>query len=321
MDSVLGGKRAVWYYHDYTKEIIKSRNSSTPTDRHDVQLTCAIISAVLTLPAFANIFIIYAIKTTPSLHKPSFLLIANLAVSDLGLALFAQPVSLAGQILDYLGNYEAALKLMEPALVISFFFSGSSVFTLSAISVDRYLAVRLKLQYGSTVTINRVIGNILLIWTIALFNAMGVLYLGHDLTSAINTAGLLLSNGTMFVLYYKSHQLLQKQFTRVTNQADRNNVNKNEMTSNLNLFRFRNTLTTMIIVVICLIICYIPITYVMFRMAIYLKFDRATIIMYFITCNVNHFNSSLNPIILLIRMKPIQNAVFQILRTIANLTK
>lgn len=312
MSSVLGGKRAIGYYQDYVQELTNN-STSTPIDRYDAQLICAILSAVLTLPAFSNILIIHAIRTTPSLHNPSFLLIANLAVSDLGVALFGQPLSLTVQILEYLGNYDATLTLTEPAITTSFIFSGGSVFTLTAISIDRYLAVKLKLEYGRTVTSKRVICVIISIWTISLLNATSTLYLGHDITSAINTAGLLIMNCTIFVFYYKAHKLLQLQFTRVTQFTNRNR--KTEMTSNLNLFRFKNTLTTIMIVVVCLFFCYIPMTSILFRMAIYLKIDKTTIIMYYITCNVMHFNSSLNPIILLIRMKPIQNAVLRTLRT------
>lgn len=315
MTSVLGGKRAIGYYYDYVNDLTKN-SSTASTVRYDSLFICAVLSTVLTLPAFTNFLIIYAIKTTPSLHNPSFLLIANLAVSDLGVALFGQPINLAVQYLEYIGNYQTTLKLTEPAIVTSFLFSGGSVFSLSVISVDRYLAVKLKLQYGSTVTSKRVIVTIISIWTISLVNATSSLYIGHEITSAINTAGLIILNCTIFFFYYKAHKLLRKQCTRVSHFTTRNK--KTELTSNVNLVRFGRTLTTMLIVVICLIICYIPMTSVLFRLTIYLKIDQTTIIMYYISCNIMHFNSSLNPIILLIRMKPIQRAVLRRMRTITN---
>lgn len=303
MTSALGEKRTIAYYQAYVNELMAD-NSTEP---NVAQLTCAIASAVLTIPAFANIFIIYGIIVTPNLHNPSFLLITNLAVSDLGVALCGQPVNLAVQILEYCGNYHTSLQLMEPSLVLSVFFSAGSMLTLSAISIDRYLAVRLKMQFSNTVTVKRALGTIILIWLASTVNATSALYMNHRFTSAFNTAGLLLMDFTMLVFYYKSHKLLHKQSSRVGSQENRSSNRDN--IRNMNIPSFKNTLMTMIIVVTCLIVSYIPMTGVMLTLAIHITINRNTAFAYYISSNIIHFNSTLNPIILISRIKPIRKAV------------
>ena len=108
-----------------------------------------------------NILTIHAMRKTSSLPKPLKMLLLNLAVSDLGVGLLAQPLYIA--------------KIAKPTYstimaftIITNLFLTASFFLVVAISVDRFLAIHLHLRYQELVTHKRVVAVVISIWILSL---------------------------------------------------------------------------------------------------------------------------------------------------------
>ena len=105
-----------------------------------------------------NIVAIYAIRKTSSLSKNFKKLLLSLAVSDLGVGLLVQPMYIAF-IMDSQQNN--ATNDTNNVIYLAFLipvnlFIDASLFSVTALCADRFLAIYLHLRYQELVTHNRV---------------------------------------------------------------------------------------------------------------------------------------------------------------------
>ena len=96
-----------------------------------------------------NAVVLAAIKRTPSIHSASMSLISSLPVSDFLVGVIGQPIYIA----DLLTKNSSISQL---SIIVGFSVCTVSLLTLTAISVDRLLAVHFHLRYPSLVTKSRV---------------------------------------------------------------------------------------------------------------------------------------------------------------------
>ena len=130
----------------------------------------SILSVPLAITAFlGNTLIIASLQKVSSLHPPSKILLGSLACTDLGVGLISHPILIA-----YLMSNEQLKICYYFGILfttIGSTFCGVSLLTLTAISVDRLLALLLGLRYRQVVTLKRVW---VLVATIWLFSPSGV---------------------------------------------------------------------------------------------------------------------------------------------------
>ena len=126
--------------------------------------TC-IFNAVFSLfTSTGNTIILNVIWKTPELHSPSFMLLLCLSASDLLVGLICQPLFVAYQIAELLHNFRAYCILRMTQNISGWITVGVSLFTLSAVSIDRLLALTLHLRYSSIVTSSRVLKVAIFLW-------------------------------------------------------------------------------------------------------------------------------------------------------------
>ena len=136
--------------------------------RYLSNLITGVINAVFSpFAVVANVLVFFAILLNPSLRSPSCLLIACLALSDLLVSLIVQPMYVTYRFLEIHHGYaNCAVRLLyAKGFYICY---GVSFMTLSAISFERYLALRLHLRYKGLVTETRVLLVAILIWLLNL---------------------------------------------------------------------------------------------------------------------------------------------------------
>ena len=107
--------------------------------------------------SLGNILILIALRKVTSIHPPTKLLFQCLAITDLGVGLISQP--LMATLMLPVDNIDIKiLNIMFSHLLssLSLTFCGVSVFTSTALSVDRLLALMLGLRYRHAVTLKRV---------------------------------------------------------------------------------------------------------------------------------------------------------------------
>jgi hypothetical protein len=112
-------------------------------------LSMIVINALMAFMATSlNVLIILTFVKTASLREtPSNLLILGLAISDLSVGVFAQPFFCIVKFAELTGNPDLKQATVNIFQYISYILSAASLFTLTAITVDRFLAVRLHLRY------------------------------------------------------------------------------------------------------------------------------------------------------------------------------
>ena len=109
-----------------------------------------LLNVLLMLPSITgNVFVLVAILRTSSLRSPSTVFLCSLAVSDLLVGMVVQPFYIAHQLnpgLRLKDAFDAFSSLLD---------CGVSLCTVTAISVDRYLALHHHMRYQNLMTDKR----------------------------------------------------------------------------------------------------------------------------------------------------------------------
>ena len=133
--------------------------------RYLSNLITGVINAIFApFAVVANFLVFMAILLSPSLRSaPSCLLIACLALSDFLVSVIVQPTNVAYRFNE---NHHGYVNCTVRLLYANGFYIcyGVSFMTLSAISFERYLALRLHLRYEGLVTVKRILLVVIFIW-------------------------------------------------------------------------------------------------------------------------------------------------------------
>ena len=144
------------------------------TESKDVYLSYianCVFNAFLCYAAVAlNSVTIYAVRKTSSLPQNVKTLLLSVAVSDLGVGLLVQPLytALLGMLLEpNVGNYSAYKATSSAQLALIDLLCYDSFFGVTALSVDRFLAIYFYLRYNELVTHKRVVVAVILVWVVS----------------------------------------------------------------------------------------------------------------------------------------------------------
>ena len=117
---------------------------------------------------FGNTLILIALSKESSLHPPAKLLYRCLAITDLCVGLISEPSS----VVYWLSLVREDWKLCHHALKMSFpsyyILSLVSLLTMSAISVDRLLALLLRQRFRHAVTLKQTYVIVVIIWAFSI---------------------------------------------------------------------------------------------------------------------------------------------------------
>ena len=130
--------------------------------RHTMNLITAIINIVTApLAVIVNMLVVTAIFSSSRLRTPSNLLIACLALSDVLVGLTVQPGYISYRLME---NQHRSVPCFVMVIYGSAFYIcfGVSFMTLSAVSFERFVAVR----YHQCFSLRRVVKYMLGIWTV-----------------------------------------------------------------------------------------------------------------------------------------------------------
>ena len=139
-------------------------------------MNCFLNAPLILLSITGNSLTLAAILRTPSIRSTSMILLCSLAVSDVLVGVIVQPLFIADTL--------KSLTTQDPLLnsvsaMTGFFVVGVSLATMTAISVDRFVALHCHLRYATIVTERRAMFTAGIIWLI-MFLSLG-LYLWNKL--------------------------------------------------------------------------------------------------------------------------------------------
>ena len=255
--------------------------------------------------SLGNALILVALHKETSLHPPTKLFFRCLAVTDLCVGVISQPLfafflfssvttGMNWKVTYYIGNAS------------SFILCGVSLFTSSAISVDRLQALLSGLRYRQVVTLPRARAVIFGFWLIGI--SCGAMFFWNITIALTVTLALIIFSVATSVfsytkIYFKLRQRhqLQKMYQITQGQPNGRQVP-------LNIARYKKSVSSVLWVQMSLVTCYIPYIAVVMLM-IYggrpgNKFEMA----FYVTTTLIYLNSSLNSIIYCWRIGTVRQA-------------
>ncbi|XP_022800414.1 adenosine receptor A3-like [Stylophora pistillata] len=267
-----------------------------------ILLVLNIFLAIVTI--LGNTLILVALHHESSLYPPSKLLLRGLAASDLCVGLIFQPICGAFWISILVKNWTLCRYSKVLRFILGYLLGSVSLLTLTAISVDRLLALLLKLRYRHVVTLKRTSLILVLIWVLSTFAAVISRWNG-SITTWYGYIGISLC----LVLSSFSYSTI---FWRLRQHQTQPQVQTNE-TSPLNITRYKRVVASALWLQLALITCYLPyqITDIIYNLndltpSVFLAAQYSIILIY--------LNSALNPIFYCWKIAEVRQALKDTLR-------
>ena len=139
---------------------------------HSELIFLSVLNTFLSITAILeNTLILVALHKDTSLHPPSKLLFRNLAITDLFVGITAEPLFVVYLMSEVRERWDVCFYVLVSGLSASYILCSVSFLTMTAISVDRLLALSLRLRYRQVVTFKRTCITIIGLWICSIVGA------------------------------------------------------------------------------------------------------------------------------------------------------
>ena len=135
---------------------------------HHQLIFLIVLNIFLSITAFlGNALILVALHKESSLHPPSKLLLRCLATTDLCVGLISEPSNVVYWVFVVKEHWNTCFFAFASSFSTAHMLCSVSLFTLTAISVDRLLALLLRLRYRHVVTVKRTYFTLAVFWVVS----------------------------------------------------------------------------------------------------------------------------------------------------------
>ena len=262
-----------------------------------------------------NIVTIHAIRKTPSLSKNLKTLLLSLAVSDLGVGLLAQPMTVVNLISTNLNEKNETSKtdtaIYIAALVPTNLFAFATLFLAIILCAERFIAIHYYLRYQELVTHKRVVAVVVSIWVsgglfslVRLWIPKSIMYVVFGITDLACIIAATFFSIRIYLsvrLHVNEIQVLQLQ-------------NAPQNAQMVNVRRMRKFAMMSVYVCLVLTVCYLPNICILFTTAFTSRPSTGIKHLHFYTLTLEFLNSSLNPVIYCWKMKHIRHTIIGLIR-------
>ena len=213
------------------------------------------INAILSITSLlGNILIVIALHKDSSLHPPSKLSFRCLSCTDLLVGLISRPMYIIYLASSIRKNQMLCWINEHLAKIFSGILCGESILILTAISVDRLLALLLRLRYRQTVTLTRVCLLVIFSWMMSSVIAFFISF--HErffFVACCMWIGVCLAVSSF--CYLKIYAALRRQQAEIQSHQQ-------HLGATLNIAWYRKTVASAKWMYLTLIVCYLPYTVV-----------------------------------------------------------
>ena len=271
----------------------------------------SVLNSLLAMTAFlGNALILVALRRESSLHPSSKLLLSNLAATDLCVGLISHPVFVIFLVSVMNESWDICRYSSITGFIADPMFCGVSLSTLTAISVDRRLALSLGLRYRQVVTLRRTYVIVITIWVVqTVISMMSLINVLIGISCSIIVTSLCLV--TSIVSYTKIFFTLRHH----QHQVQDHDQQQPSQTNQLNIARYKKVVCTALWLQFTLAVCYLPDSVVVALMSI----DGLSTPLFLAreyTVTLVYLNSSLNPILYCWKIKEVRQAVKDTIRQV-----
>ena len=215
------------------------------------------LNIFLAFTAFlGNVLIFFALRRVTSIHPPTKLLFQCLAMTDLCVGFIVQPLFCAYFMLHVREmNTNCLYYIFKVGGGLTCIICLVSVWTSTAINVDRLLALMLGMRYKHVVTFSRIRYVVISFWfTGVLFVALWVWR--RDVGQKLSSTFILLSLITSISSFVKIYLRLRQHQTQIRNNFPQGRLS--ELGNQLNIARYKKTVSSILWVQFALLVCYVP---------------------------------------------------------------
>ena len=277
---------------EFDNSVDKSKSNSPPETIGIINI--ALNAPLMLISIIGNTLVLAAILGTPSLRSPSTVFLCSLAVSDLLVGLVIQPVYIANELTND--------SLHQVMYTMAFCACGVSVCTMTAISVDRFLALHYHIRYPNLMTTHCAMCISATPWIIVFLSSLLSLWNMNALhfAAAISIAICLLCSSVCYIRIYRIVRQHQLQI-HVQQQA----------VDSLNIQRSKRSAINTFIYHIVMILCYTPLIISMIMLGIpHISVTKALNL----AETVAFLNSAINPFLYWWRLRELRTAVVKTAR-------
>lgn len=288
-------------------DLFKNDNNSNTEDLAKtgamVIINCFLNVPLILTAILGNALVLTAILTTPSLRSHSMIMLCNLAIADFLVGLITQPFYIVKELTE-----NRLLDILWDTVAYSF--CGVSLLIITAISVDRFLALHYHMRYSTIVTILRVRYVIALVWFINFLSS--VFYFSNDFiyhfVIAVITGICLIVSTFSYVGIYR---IVCRH--RLQIHAQQEAVQCSSAEDELNYVRMKQSALNTFIFYIILVMCYLPMYILLTLHGLSQKpwpteWNFATTLVF--------ANSSINPLLFCWRLRELRKAAVKTARRI-----
>ena len=269
------------------------------------------MNIILSITAsLGNVLILIALHRVTSIYPPTKLFFRCLAVTDLCVGLIVQPLyvyetyamSRATEMnANVLYGVLSAVRILAPLLC------GVSILTSTAISVDRLLALLLRLRYRHVVTLRRVRFVIICFWLNGVVFILSSIWIRRtDISNKTTCVVIVISLVTSISSYLKIHLTLRQHQAQVGNNIPHGHPNEGARTP-LNIAKYKKTVSSILWVQLAFVVCYVP-------FGIVNGIGTNNIMAWIASATLLYLNSSLNPILYCWKIREVRQAVKDTIR-------
>lgn len=262
----------------------------------------SVLNILLSITAFVgNVVILIALRNETSLHPATKLLFRCLATSDLFVGAFTEPMIVAYWISIVTGRLDICPYVLAANVVTSLTLCSVSLLTLTAISVDRLLAVLMGTRYRFIVTFKRTLAIVFFFWVVSIVSTSSYFW-NYDFIVWYRYIGIFLCLLVSSFSYAKSFLALRSYKSRI--QAD---VKPSRIQPRL-LQRYINAVYTALWLHLALVMCYLPFS-ITEALTSQIGVSSSFFVIRESTATLVFFNSSLNPILYYWKIRAVRQRV------------
>ena len=217
-----------------------------------ILITLMVLHTFISITAtIGNLLVLVTIWRSPNLHSPSNTLLFGPALSDLSVGVVSEPLHIGFQadLFSKTGKITSC-TLTKVRNLISVFLTVVTISTVTAMSVDRYLAIYLHLRYEQVVTEKRTRKVILCLW---LISSVPLFMIAFDAMTSYFVMTLMIAVCLVIILFVwiKIYQVVRYHQVQIQDQMA-------VSLQSFNMARFRNSAINILLVFFTILVCYTP---------------------------------------------------------------
>ena len=251
-----------------------------------------------------NLLVLVTIWRSPRLHSSSNTLVFGLALSDLFIGIVSEPLYVGFQAVLFKNSGKiTSCTLTNSIILISTFLTVVTLLTVTAMSVDRYLAMYLHLRYEQVVTEKKTRRVILSLWFMS-GAPLVILSFDHGMTSlTVFTLTIAVCLVIISFVWIKIYQIVRLHQAQIQDQLA-------VASQAFNMSRFRKSVVNTMLVLIVVLLCYTP--YLVSGFFLIVSFSPSNFDFFEISYIFVALNSSLNPLVYFWRRRDLRTRAKQL---------